>query len=192
MRSIAKAARNSGLIISALMCALGILLIIVPGFFAEMIGIVLGIAVLVFGCSRLFAYFSGDPFRIALRADLAFGILLIALGIIFLTHPGSAMAMISLSAGIYMLADGASKLQTAIQSKKLGYKRWWLIFALAILTGILGFVLMFDPGELLMTFLGISLLSDGILNIVTIVTAEKYFKNIRSDLNIIDVDGHEK
>ena len=51
---------------------------------------------------------------------------------------------------------------------------------------------MFDPGELLMTFLGISLLSDGILNIVTIITAEKYFKNIRSDLNIIDVEGHEK
>ena len=91
-----------------------------------------------------------------------------------------------------MLADGASKLQTAIQSRRLGYKRWWLIVALAILTGILGFVLMFDPGELLMTFLGISLLSDGILNIVTIITAEKYFKNIRSDLNIIDVEGHEK
>ena len=118
--------------------------------------------------------------------------MLIALGIIFLSHPGSAMSIISLSAGIYMLADGASKLQTAIQSRRLGYKRWWLIVALAILTGILGFVLMFDPGELLMTFLGISLLSDGILNIVTIITAEKYFKNIRSDLNIIDVEGHEK
>ena len=87
MRSIAKAAKNSGLVISALMCALGILLIIIPGFFAEVIGIVLGIAVLVFGCSRLFAYFSGNPFRIALRADLAFGIMLIALGIIFLSHP---------------------------------------------------------------------------------------------------------
>lgn len=192
MRSIAKAARNSGLVISALMCALGILLIIVPGFFAEIIGIVLGIAVLVFGCSRLFAYLSGSPFRIALRGDLVFGIMLIALGIIFLTHPGSVMAVVSLSAGIYMLADGASKLQTAIQSKALGYKRWWLIFALAVLTGILGFVLMFDPGELLMTCLGISLLSDGILNIVTIITAEKYFKNIRSDMNIIDVDDHEK
>ena len=192
MRSFAKAAKNSGLIISALMCVLGILLIAIPGFFSEVIGIVLGVAVIVYGCSKLFSYFSGDPFRIMLRADLAAGIILIALGVIFLTHPGSVMALVSISSGIYMLADGASKIQTALQSKTLGYKRWWLILAMAILTGIMGFILMFDPGELLMTFLGISLLTDGILNIISILTISKYFRNVRSDMNIIDVDGQEK
>lgn len=192
MRSITKAAKTSGLVISALMCVLGILLIVLPGFFAGVIGLVLGISVIVFGCSRLFAYFSGDPFRIALRADLVFGIMLIGLGIVFLTHPVSVMYIISLSAGIYMLADGASKLQTAMQAKRMGFRKWWVIVGMAALTGIMGFILMFDPGDLLMTMLGISLLSDGILNIITILTTAKYFRNIRSEMDIIDVEGHEK
>lgn len=195
MRSFAKAAKTSGLIISAAMCALGILLIAIPGFFTEMIGVIFGIAVIVFGCSKIFAYFSGDPFRVALRADLAGGIILIALGIILFAHPVGVMAFISIAAGIYMIADGVSRIQTAMQAKQLGYRRWWLMLAMAVLTGILGFVMMFRPGEgseVLMIMLGISLLSDGILNLITIITASKYFKNIRSDMNIIDVDGEEK
>lgn len=194
MRSFAKAAKTSGLVVSALMCFFGLLLIWVPEFFAELTGIFLGIAMIVFGCSKLFAYFSGDPFRVALRADLAGGIILLMLGLILITHPASFMAIVSFAAGIYMISEGVSKIQTAVQSKQLGFKQWWLLLVLAIITGLMGIVLMFsnDGGAIVMTFLGISLLSDGILNIVTICTAAKYFKDIRSDLNVIDVEGHEK
>ncbi len=192
MRSAAKAAKTSGVIVSVLMCVLGILLIAIPGFFTQVIGIVLGISVIIFGASRLFAYISGDAFRIALRADLVVGIMLISLGIVFLTHPGSVMTLVSLASGIYMLVDGASKIQTAMQSKHMGCRTWWLVLCAAILTCISGFVLMFDPGELLMTVLGISLLVDGILNLMAIIISAKYFKNVRSEINIIDVDGHEK
>lgn len=194
MRSFAKAAKTSGLVVSALMCFFGLLLIWVPEFFAELTGIFLGIAMIVFGCSKLFAYFSGDPFRVALRADLAGGIILLVLGLILITHPASFMAIVSFAAGIYMISEGVSKIQTAVQSKQLGFKQWWLLLVLAIITGLMGIVLMFsnDGGAIVMTFLGISLLSDGILNIVTICTAAKYFKDIRSDLNVIDVEGHEK
>ena len=194
MRSFAKAAKTSGLIVSALMCVFGLLLILIPGFFSELAGIMVGIAMIVYGCSKLFAYISGDPFRVALRGDLAGGIILLLLGLILITHPKSVMMIISFAAGIYMISDGVSKMQTAVQSRKLGFTKWWLLFALAIITGIMGIIMLFssESDAILMTFLGISLLSDGILNIMTICTASKYFKNIRSDLNIIDVEGHEK
>lgn len=194
MRSFAKAAKTSGLIVSALMCLFGLLLILVPGFFAELAGIIVGIAMIVFGCSKLFAYISGDPFRVALRADLGGGIILLMLGLILITHPRSFMTIISFAAGIYMISDGVSKIQTAVQSKKLGFTKWWLLLALAIITGIMGIVMLFssEGDAIIMTFLGISLLSDGILNIMTICTASKYFENIRSDMDIIDVEGHEK
>ena len=194
MRSFAKAAKTSGLIVSALMCVFGLLLILVPGFFSELAGIMVGIAMIVYGCSKLFAYISGDPFRVALRGDLAGGIILLMLGLILITHPKSVMMIISFAAGLYMISDGVSKMQTAVQSRKLGFTKWWLLLALAIITGIMGIIMLFssESDAILMTFLGISLLSDGILNIMTICTASKYFKNIRSALNIIDVEGHEK
>lgn len=192
MRPMAKAAKRTGLVISALMCALGIMIIIMPDLFSKIIGLVLGVALLVFGCSKLFGYFSGDAMKLMFGADLAFGVALIALGVMFLTHPDSLTMMISLAAGIYVLADGASKLANAIQSQKLGFKAWWVLLVLALITGAFGVILMFYPGDVLMVLLGISLLCDGALNIVTLLTLEKYVNEIQAEAKTIEGEGEEK
>lgn len=170
--------------ISVLLCVLGILLIAVPDFSASALGIICGILMILFGAVRLTGYFSRDLYRLAFQYDLAFGILLIVLGVMILLNPGSLMAFISVALGIYILSDGLFKIQIAMDSKRFGISEWWVILLFALLAGVCGLILMFRPGEgsrLLMIILGITLVCEGILNICTMITAVKIIKHQMPD-----------
>ncbi len=96
MRSVVpmKTAKIGYLVISVLFCVLGIVLIAAPGTSVVWLGRLLGIGMIVFGAIKLVGYFSRDLFRLAFQYDLAFGILLIALGIVTLARPGGAMSFL--------------------------------------------------------------------------------------------------
>ena len=158
-----------------------------------MLGIVCGITLIVFGCVKLTGYFSRDLYRLAFQYDLTSGIVLIALGVIMLVRPGSLMTFICITLGLFILTDGLFKLQIAMDSKRFGIREWWLILALAVITGICGLLLMLRPGEggrVIMVMLGITLISEGVLNLGTVLTAVRIIKNQQPD--IIDVEYEER
>ena len=109
MRSVKpmKAAKISYIIISALLCVFGVVMMAVPELSVTVVGTVLGIAMIVFGIVKLAAYFSKDLFRLAFQYDLAFGILLIALGVLVLLQPDGAMSffciMLAVAMGIVLV-----------------------------------------------------------------------------------------
>lgn len=148
MRSVApmRTAKIGYIIISTALCVLGVLLIAVPDFSVSMLGVVCGITLIVFGCVKLTGYFSRDLYRLAFQYDLTSGIVLIALGVIMLVRPGSLMTFICITLGLFILTDGLFKLQIAMDSKRFGIREWWLILALAVITGICGLLLMLRPG----------------------------------------------
>ncbi len=194
-RSVApmRTAKIGYMVISAALCILGILLIAVPKFSASLLGVICGILLIAFGCVRLTGYFSRDLYRLAFQYDLSFGILLIVLGIIMLVRPQSLVMFICASLGLYILSDGLFKIQIAVESKQFGIQKWWLILILAILTGICGLILLFRPGEgsrLLMILLGVTLLSEGILNFSTVIAAVKIIRHQKPDT--IEVEWCEK
>lgn len=194
MRSIApmRAAKAGYLVISAALCVLGVLLIAIPDFSAALLGVICGILLIVFGCVKLVGYFSKDLYRLAFQYDLALGILLIALGAVMLARPGSLMNFTCIALGLFILEDGLFKLQIALEAKRFGIGKWWLILGLALVAGGLGFLLLFRPGEgsrLLMVVLGITLLAEGILNFSTMLTAVKIIKHQRPD--VIEAEYYE-
>ena len=187
MRSVApmRTAKIGYIVISVLLCALGILLIAVPEFSVSAVGVICGAILIVFGIVRLVGYFSKDLYRLAFQYDLAFGIIMIALGVIMLWHPGSLMNFICITLGLSFLADGLFKIQIAIDSKRFGIREWWLILALAIVTVIFGGILIALPSEssrILTVLVGISMLCEGILNISTMITAGKIIKHQQPDV----------
>ena len=92
MRSVKalRTAKIGYIIISAILCALGILLIAKPDMSLSLIGVIVGIVLIVFGVIKLIGYFSKDLYRLAFQFDLAFGILLIALSVVILIQIGRA------------------------------------------------------------------------------------------------------
>lgn len=183
-----RTAKIGYIIISAALCLLGAMLIFVPDFSAALLGVICGVILTLFGVVKLIGYFSKDLYRLAFQYDLTFGIVLIALGIVILARPESVLNFICVALGLTILADGISKIRISLESKSFGIHEWWLILVTAALTSAMGLALMFRPAQsvrVMMIILGVTLLSEGILNFCTVITAVKIIKQRQPD--VIDV-----
>ena len=194
MRSVTpmKTAKIGYIVLSAVLCVLGLVLILFPEFSSSMLGVACGIVLILFGIVKLVGYFSRDLYRLAFQYDLACGCLLILLGAVMLLRPDSLLNFICVALGIYILTDGLFKIQIAVDARRFGLRRWWLILTEAILAAILGLVLIFrltDSARVLTVLLGITMLAEGILNLSTVITAVKIVKNQKPD--VIDAEFYE-
>lgn len=193
MRSVTpmRVAKIGYIIMSVLLCVFGVLLIADPDISLSVIGIVCGALFIVFGLVRLVGYFSKDLYRLAFQYDLAFGLLMIALGIIMLLSPESLMNFICIALGLSIFADGLFKVQIAIDSKRFGLSTWWLIMALAVITVVVGIVLVARPSDssrVLIVLMGVSMLCEGILDLGTVITAVKIIKHQQPDVIVVEAD----
>ena len=198
MRSVApmKIAKIGYIAVSVLFCIAGILFIALPEISTKIVGIEIGIAAIVFGIVKLIGYFSKDLYRLAFQFDLEFGILMVVLGTIVLFHPKNVMAFIAAAFGIAILFDGLFKIRIALDSKRFGIKDWWLILSLAIIAGIIGVALIFDSAfgaGVLTILMGVSFLSEGILNLYTVIRTVLIVKNqVPDSVETDTIDFFEK
>lgn len=180
------------IVMSVLFCAAGVIFIALPEFSSEIMGICVGIALIIFGAVKLVGYFSKDLFRLAFQYDLEFGILMIVLGAVVLINPEKLMSVICVAIGISILLDGLFKIHISMDSKKFGVKSWWVILVMAIITGVVGIALILNSvtgAKLITVLFGISLLSEGILNLYTVISTVLIVKNQLPD--VIEVDSYE-
>ena len=194
MRSVApmKTAKIGYIVMSVLFCVLGVVLLFTPGVSALWIGRLLGIGLILFGAIKLVGYFSRDLFRLAFQYDLAFGLLLMVLGIVTLSHPGDALSFLCVMFGIPVLADGLFKIQVAVDARRFGIPQWWLVLLLAVLTGVIGLLLVLRPTEgaqALVMLMGASLFLDGVLNLSVALCTVKIVDYQRPD--VIETDDYE-
>lgn len=189
-----RVAKTGYVVISVLLLVLGAALLIWPEASVRWIGMLLGIGMIVFGIIKLVGYFSRDLFRLAFQYDLAFGVLLIALGVITLVQPNGTMSFLCVVYGIPVLADGLFKVQIALDSRRFGIRRWWLIMLTAAVTVLLGVLLVLRPAEAARTLawmMGLSLVVDSVLNIIVALTTVKIVRNQMPDMidaEIVDQD----
>ncbi|MBQ3912040.1 MAG: DUF308 domain-containing protein [Lachnospiraceae bacterium] len=180
-----RTAKIGYIISSCLFCAFGLILIFFPEISISLIGTLIGCAMILFGVFKIIGYFSKDLFRLAFQYDLAFGILLGVLGTIILMRPEMMMNFLCVALGIAILADGLFKVQIAVDSKTFGIGRWWLIMVAALLTGCIGLALIFRPADAALAItamLGIALLLDGIMSLITVMTTVKIIRNQQPDV----------
>ena len=194
MRSVTpmRIAKIGYIVMSVMFCIAGALFIALPDISITMIGISMGIAMSVFGIVKLVGYFSRDLFRLAFQFDLELGILLLVLGLIVLIRPDDLMTFICIALGISILTDGLFKVQIALDSKRFGIKSWWVILALAVVTGTIGVFLIFrsaKSAQFLTVLLGVSILAEGILNLYTVISTVLIIKHQQPD--VIEIEYSE-
>lgn len=194
MRSVTpmRIAKIGYIVMSVMFCIAGALFIALPDISTTMIGISMGIAMIVFGIVKLVGYFSRDLFRLAFQFDLELGILLLVLGLIVLIRPDDLMTFICIALGISILTDGLFKVQIALDSKRFGIKSWWVILALAVVTGTIGVFLIFrsaKSAQFLTVLLGVSILAEGILNLYTVISTVLIIKHQQPD--VIEIEYSE-
>ncbi|MBO4885537.1 MAG: DUF308 domain-containing protein [Clostridia bacterium] len=178
MRStnLIRTAKTGYIVLSLALCALGLLLMLRPDLSITAIGIIVGCVLIAFGAVKLIGYFSKDLYRLAFQFDLAFGLLLLALGVAVLLRPDRAMSTLCVILGVEIVADGLFKIQTALDARRFGLGSWWLILTLAVLAGAIGVMMIVSPSEgalALAMLLGASLLAEGALNLGVALCAVK-------------------
>lgn len=176
------AAKASYIIMSAAFCISGVLLILFPEISASVVGITAGIMLIAFGIVKLSGYFSKDLYQLAFQFDLAFGVLLMVLGIVILVSPDRALTSLCVIMGIAILTDGLFKLQSSLDARRFGLEVWGLLLALAACAGIIGTSLLLHPSQsakILMRMLGVGTLFEGVLNLYFALYAVKILSSER-------------
>lgn len=167
------------IVLSVLICLLGLTLMAVPDFSVSLLCWLGGSLLIAFGCIRIVGYFSRDLYRLAFQYDLAFGILLIVLGLVLILRTDSMVHILCLLLGLSVLADALLKVQIAIDARAFGIRRWWMILLTAIVTGLVGVLLLLRPAagaQVIMVLVGISFLGEGLMNLTTVLCAVQILK----------------
>lgn len=187
VRNIApmKTAKTGYIVLSAVLFLLGLFLLIFPKTGGEVFANILGAAMILFGIIKIIGYFSKDLFRLAFQYDLAFGILITLLGIATIIRPKDIIEFMCIVVGILILADGLFKVQMSMDARQFGIGKWWLILSFAVIAGAIGLLLIFKPAEgslVLMRLIGAALIAEGVMNLVTVLTAVKIIKHQKKDV----------
>ena len=169
-------ARTGYLVSAALFTALGLALLLHPAFTTAALSRLLGGGMLLFGGVKMVGYFSRDLYGLAFQHDLAFGILLLALGLVMTVRSAGSFRPLALAVGLSILADGLLKLQTALDARSFGLDLWWLILTAALAAGVGGLLLLVQPYSAPAAreqLLGLTLVLEGVLSAITTLTAVK-------------------
>lgn len=156
---------------------LGIVFVADPNGSGDAVCKVAGVAMIVLAAAMLIRYFTSAQL---FPENLIFSAVLLLLGIFFIAKSGVVMTVLGLFFGIFLVIDGASKIRDGIDAAKAKMQGWWIWFILALLTIVLGVLVMF--GESVMTLLGVSLIVDGVSDIVTTLWLSAGVRRVKKEI----------
>ncbi|MBE5960521.1 MAG: hypothetical protein E7256_03900 [Lachnospiraceae bacterium] len=174
-----KIVKNAYSFLAVGLVILGAVLLIFPkitvGFICKSIGIVL----LICGMIKVLGYFTKDRFELAFQFDLGLGIASMIIGLIMLVQTGHVIEAVSTFLGIFILIDAALKIQTAIEAKRFGLSKWWIILSISLAVTLVGILLIAMPWkttEFITRLIGINLCLDGFLNLWVVQNTVKIIR----------------
>lgn len=180
---------------SLIMVVIGAVLIIWPQGSLEIMAKALAILLLLAGVVLVASYIAHKERSLVMSGGLALGIIVAALGVFIFVNPSPFIDFIPRLFGVFIIASGITNLTQTISLLRMQYGMWWLSLSFALLTIILGGILLFNPTmaeNLLVTIIGGFLAFDGLTNLWTASRISKFSRVARQaykDANAIDVEA---
>ena len=167
MKKMFEGDKRRRVLFSILMIVIGLILVIWPGHVMTTTLRVLVIALLIGGVICGVSWYRGRMKGVSFLT-LAEGILLAIAGIVVLSAPKVLVSIVPVAVGIVVTVNGVINLAQALDLKREGYARWPGSLALAVLTIVLGLLVVFNPFstmEMLVVALGVVILYNGVSNL---------------------------
>ena len=157
----------------------GIVLLLVPELSGKVLGIIVGIIFLIEGINSIYKYFHREGAKLY-NLNLVFGVIYAVLGVVIILVPSSVVEFITICLGIYMIVNGASKVNYALWLKRCNEDSWLITLATGILVAIVGVLVIFNPfASLTLTKLaGAFLIITGILDFMDTILFKNRSKEI--------------
>lgn len=170
---------NSNLFMSIVEIVIGILLLINPVGFTSGIIIAFGIAMMLMGLGQIIKYFTTEAEEAAEGGKLSKGILFTVLGGFCAFKSGWFIAtfpVITILYGVLILVAGVSKLQKAVDMARVKQNYWFVALIGALLTLVFAILILANPfasTAVLWSFIGITLIVEAVMDVVTFIFAKK-------------------
>ena len=167
------------LLTAILAILVGLTLIFLPSVSNKIVGIIMGVVILIFGINAVYKYFHRDGAKIY-SLNIVFGVLYSILGVAIILYPFSVMEFVTVCLGIFVIINGATKINYGVWLKKGNEDSWLVTLVTGIFLVIIGIMLVFNPfASLTLTQLcGAFLIIVGILNVSDTILFKKRAKEI--------------
>ena len=158
------------ILMSALYLGLGIFLLLVPGTALNVVCYALGAVVLVCAVVQLVRYFAVERGVFQSQLTLISGLVCLGLGAFLIIRSDIVVRILPIVFGLFVIFDSLGRIQNALELRRCQYSSWKGFLLLALLSIVLGVVMIVDPFgamETLVMAIGIILILEGTLNLLS-------------------------
>lgn len=167
-----KQLKTNMLVMSALYLALGIVLLGWPQTVLNVICYVVGGLVALGGVMQLVRFFAARERMLLAPLSLVLGLVCLGLGLFLIVRSDVVQTVLPIVFGLFVVFDSVVRVQNALELRRCGHPRWWSLLALALLSVVLGAVMIANPFGAISTLvkaIGLVLCLEGALNLGSIL-----------------------
>ena len=196
MLDMIKELKKNMILLAVFYLILGIILVLFPEGSGYAICYLIGGLTIIYGIFHLVLYQRTKSPFVTYRYDLVQGVIGLAIGIYVIIVPEILIETLPVVLGVVVMIDSIVKIQNAWDLKRMGYDRWWLVMIGALVTLVFGLLMVFYPFTVYLSvivFVGISLIVNGVSDLITIFILNKKVKEFKSKVEdmVIDSDAKE-
>ena len=161
---MAKKLKWNLILMSLLYLALGIFLLMVPGTALNVVCCALGGVVLACAAVQLVRYFVVERGVFQSQLTLISGLVCLALGAFLIIRSDVVVRV------LFVIFDSLGRIQNALELRRCEYSSWKIFLLLAVLSVVLGIVMVVDPFgtmETLVMAIGLILILESALNLLS-------------------------
>ena len=171
------------ILMSILYLALGIFLLMVPGTALNIVCYALGGVVLACAAVQLIRYFAVERGVFQSQLTLISGLVCLGLGAFLIIRSDIVVRILPIVFGLFVIFDSLGRIQNALELRRCKYSSWKGFLLLAVLSIVLGIVMILDPFgtmETLVMAIGVILIIEGALNLLsalyTVIAVKRFLK----------------
>lgn len=188
-----KKIKNAYVSTSLISFVLGLFLVLKPATSGHIISYILGACFIFYGIVHIVTYIIAKNENFY-QYDLAKGIITVSIGIFFILRPSFIISILPTLLGFAILVNGIFGIQSSINMLRATSKGWLAVFIPAIITIILGMLIVINPFEwakMLLVIIGGCLIWNGVSNFWTHICISRKFKEVQSKTQPIDTTADE-
>lgn len=161
--------KDSMFVMQLVYLALGLALVFAPDMSARVLCYACGAALAVVGLLAVWRFAAARQERLLFAwFSLVYGVLFTVLGIFLLVQPDTVLTVLPAVFGVFVLLDSLGRIQNALELRRAGLVRWWGMLFFALLSVVLGVLILINPFAALTTtvrVIGAVLLIESVLGL---------------------------
>ena len=169
--------RKNWIASAAVTAVIGLLLLLFPGKALEFISYCVGFVAIAMGVTRTVRYFKQDhTYPFLFQSDLVVGLITVGLGLFLITQPKTVITLVPNIFGILLAGCGVGNILRSLDAKKAGLNTWGLLLALAIISIVLGALILGSPFEVMevtVAVIGGCLIYQGVTDLISTLIVSK-------------------